>query len=36
MIVDQAVNTAVAGHEPFPYSYDLDQVEVWLKEHRKQ
>jgi hypothetical protein len=32
MIVSPAVNGAVAGHEPFPFSYDLDQVDAWLKQ----
>jgi hypothetical protein len=36
IIVDPAIGGVVAGHEPFPYSYDLDQVEVWLKESGKR
>jgi hypothetical protein len=36
MIVDTKDNAAIAGHMPFPFSYDLDQVEAWLGRHEKE
>jgi hypothetical protein len=30
MVIDTERNAAVAGHLPFSYSFDLDQVESWL------
>jgi G:T-mismatch repair DNA endonuclease (very short patch repair protein) len=36
MIVDETINGAVAGHEPFPYSMDLDQVESWLEQSERR
>ena len=35
MIIDREVNGPVAGHEPHAYSYDLEQVEVWLQQNKK-
>jgi len=35
MIVDRSLNAPVAGHTPSPFSYDLDQVDAWLLQHRE-
>src|SRR5262249_17231926 len=35
MIVDRTLNAPVAGHTPSPFSYDLDQVDAWLLQHRE-
>jgi hypothetical protein len=36
MIVNPAINGAVAGHEPFPYSLNLDQVDSWLEQNGRR
>jgi hypothetical protein len=33
MIVDPKLNAGVAGHMPFPFSFNLDQVEGWVGRH---
>jgi hypothetical protein len=33
MIIDRNINAPVAGHMPSHFSYDLDQVDAWLKQH---
>ena len=35
MIVDSELNGVVTGHMPFPFSFNLDQVEGWLQRHKQ-
>jgi hypothetical protein len=36
MIVDTKLNAAIAGHDPVPFSYDLDQVDAWLGQDNQK